>query len=111
MISDALTAVLLVFGSVFILISGIGLLRFPDLYCRAHSMGKAMTLGITLLLLGLWVHLGVELSGLKVMLAIFFQFLTIPVAGHLLCLLASRKNLPRWRGGKKRRLVSPRAGA
>lgn len=105
MIQDWLTAGLVLSGSIFILISGIGLLRFPDLYCRAHSMGKAMTLGITLLLLGLWVHLGVELSGLKVFLAIFFQFLTIPVAGHLLCLLANRKNLPRWRAGK-RKLVS-----
>ncbi|GAB4241617.1 MAG: hypothetical protein OHK005_04810 [Candidatus Methylacidiphilales bacterium] len=108
MIQEGLTAALVLSGSIFILISAIGLLRFPDLYCRAHSMGKAMTLGITLLLLGLWVHLGVELSGLKVVLAIFFQFLTIPVAGHLLCLLASRKNLPRWRGGKRKLVSSER---
>ncbi|MFQ3671319.1 MAG: monovalent cation/H(+) antiporter subunit G [Verrucomicrobiia bacterium] len=110
MIQEILTVSLTVLGSMFILISGIGLLRFPDLYCRAHSMGKAMTLGLTLLLLGLWVHLGVELSGLKVVLAIFFQFLTIPVAGHLLCLLASRKNLPRWRGGKRKLVTSGEGG-
>ncbi len=102
MINDLITVAFLITGAIFIFISGIGLIRFPDIYCRAHSMGKAMTLGITLLLIGLWIHLGVELSGMKVILAIFFQFLTIPVAGHLLCLLARRKNIPRWQNRSRR---------
>jgi multicomponent Na+:H+ antiporter subunit G len=92
-----LTVVLLSVGTLWILVACIGLLRLPDLLCRSHAMGKAMTLGITLILLAVALQLGVERAGLKVFLAILFQFLTIPVAGHLLCLLAYRKNMPRWR--------------
>jgi len=92
-----LTSLLLVMGTVWIFIACIGLLRLPDLLCRSHAMGKAMTLGITLVLLAVALQLGLEQAGLKVFLAILFQFLTIPVAGHLLSLLAHRKNVPRWR--------------
>ncbi len=92
-----LTCVLLVLGTIWILLACIGLLRLPDLLCRSHAMGKAMTFGITLILLAVALQLGVETAGLKIFLAVLFQFLTIPVAGHLLSLLAYRKNVPRWR--------------
>jgi multicomponent Na+:H+ antiporter subunit G len=51
------------------------------------------------MLAGLWLHLGREsgVVGLKIALAVFFQFLTIPVASHLLTLMAWKQNLPRWR--------------
>lgn len=85
-------------GTAFILIAALGLLRFPDVLCRSHAVAKASTLGIFLVLLGLWLTLGVEAAGLKILLAIFFQVATIPVASHLVALLAREKNLPRWRG-------------
>jgi multicomponent Na+:H+ antiporter subunit G len=81
-------------GSGFILIAAIGIIRLPDVFCRSHALGKGMTLGITLILLGLWLHLGLDEAGIKVPLAIFFQFATIPVAGHLLSLLAYKKKIP-----------------
>ncbi|MEM1157042.1 MAG: monovalent cation/H(+) antiporter subunit G [Verrucomicrobiota bacterium] len=96
-VRPVLTCILLVTGTVWILLACLGLLRLPDLLCRSHAMGKAMTLGITLILLAVALQLGAEKAGLKVLLAILFQFLTIPVAGHLVSLLAYRKNMPRWR--------------
>lgn len=92
-----LASVLMLGGVLWIGVASIGLLRLPDLLCRSHAMGKAMTLGITLVLLALGLQLGAEEAGLKIFLAILFQFLTIPVSSHLLCLLAYRKNIPRWR--------------
>lgn len=91
---EIIKASLILSGSAFILISAIGILRLPDVFCRAHALGKGMTLGITLILLGLWLHLGLEDAGIKVPLAILFQFATIPVAGHLLSLLAYKKKIP-----------------
>ncbi len=73
MISEILIAILLLAGSVFILIAAIGILRLPDVLCRAHALTKAMTLGIALLLLGLLFALGGEV-GLKILIAIAFQF-------------------------------------
>lgn len=93
-ILEIVKATLILSGSLFILISAIGILRLPDVFCRAHAMGKGMTLGITLILFGLWLHLGLEDAGIKVPLAILFQFATIPVASHLLSLLAYKKKIP-----------------
>jgi multicomponent Na+:H+ antiporter subunit G len=90
------TALLL--GGVFLMLTAsIGVARLPDLFCRGHALAKAMTLGITLMLLALWLHLGAEEAGLKVFLAIFFQIVTIPVAGHLIGMTGYRKNVPRWK--------------
>lgn len=87
-------------GATFILISALGILKLPDIFCRSHALGKGMTLGISLVLIGLWVHLGLQDAGVKVPLAILFQFVTIPVASHLLAQLAYRKQLPRYKAEK-----------
>jgi multicomponent Na+:H+ antiporter subunit G len=89
------SAIMALLGAVTILIAMIGVVRFPDIYCRAHALGKGMTLGLSLLLIALWALLGAEVAGTKAMAAVFFQFLTLPVAGHLLALLSFQKRLPR----------------
>jgi multicomponent Na+:H+ antiporter subunit G len=76
-------------GSIIMLISCIGMVRLPDFFTRSHAIGKGMTLGISLLLIGLWLSTP-NVSGLKILVAIFFQFVTIPVASHLLSMLAYR---------------------
>jgi len=96
---DFLTMTSLIGGTLFILVAGIGLLRLPDVLCRSHAVAKAMTLGIILMFVGLYLHLsqGESGTGLKILLAISFQLLTVPVSSHLLCQLAKEKDLPRWR--------------
>lgn len=82
-------------GAFFLLVAGVGVLRLPDAYCRAHALGKAMTLGIILLLL----TMGIVVDGLawwKVLAAIMAQLVTIPVASHLFCLIAYRRKLRHW---------------
>lgn len=95
--TEALTTILLLIGSLLILVSAIGVLRLPDILCRSHAVTKALTLGIFLMLLGLWVAEGEKQTSLKIFLAIFFQVVTIPVGSHLIALLAFQKDIPRWR--------------
>lgn len=95
--NDFFTATLVLTGALLILTAAIGVVRLPDVLCRSHAVAKALTLGIFLMLLGLWLHLGEKQSALKILLAIFFQLVTIPVASHLVGLLALQKNLPRWK--------------
>ena len=95
---EILTALCLITGIFLRVTAAIGLVRLPDLYCRSHAVAKASSLGIFLLLIALWLHLSPEVSGLKLVLAIVFQILTIPISSHLVGLLAQQKNLPRWRG-------------
>lgn len=99
-IQDWIVGFFILSGSVLILISAVGVYRLPDVFCRSHALGKGMTLGITLVLFGLWAHLGLERAGVKVPLAVIFQFATIPVASHLLAQLAFRKRLPRFKAEK-----------
>lgn len=92
MIQDILISLFLLMGSMVIVLAAVGLLRLPDAVCRSHALGKGMTLGLVLVLIGLWLYLGLEAAGIKLPLAVAFQFLTIPVASHLLIRLAYRRN-------------------
>lgn len=94
---ELLASILVLSGSVLVVVSAIGVLRLPDVLCRSHAVAKALTLGIFLMLVGLWVDQGEEGTTLKILLAIFFQVVTIPIGSHLIGLLAFRKNIPRWR--------------
>lgn len=67
-------------GAAFMLLSGIGILRFPDLYARMHAATKATTLGVALLGTGAVFALGE--TRLKALLAVAFVFLTGPSAAH-----------------------------
>lgn len=89
-----LTTALAIGGAAVILLSLIGFLRMPDVYCRSHALGVGSTCGFTLLMLALWGDLGTEAAGFKVIAAIAFQLLTIPVSSHLLALQARRNRLP-----------------
>jgi len=88
------SALLAFLGAVVVLISMIGLVRMPDVFCRAHAFGKGLTLGLALLFVGLWIDLGFENTGMKLVAAIVFQFITLPVASHLLARLSYEKKLP-----------------
>ena len=72
-------------GTFLMVVAGIGLLRFPDIYCRMHAAGKAGTLGISMIILAAVIFFHTDLSVMvRGVLAIFFQFLTTPAATHLL---------------------------
>ncbi len=83
---EIFVAITLVIGTLLTLVAGIGLVRFPDVFCRMHAAGKAGTLGMSFVILAVIIALfgtseSVTIAGL---LAIFFQFLTTPAATHVL---------------------------
>lgn len=89
------SAVFALLGALTIAAAMVGAVRFPDVFCRAHALGKGLTLGLGLLFLSLWIDLGLANTGLKIIAAILFQFITLPVASHLLARLSLEKRLPR----------------
>lgn len=89
------SAILVFLGAIVILISMIGTVRLPDVFCRSHALSKGIPLGLGLLLAGLWMDLRLPGTGLKVLAAILFQLITLPVASHLLARLSLEKRLPR----------------
>lgn len=88
-IFEIIAAAALLLGSFLMIVSAIGLVRFPDVFCRMHASGKAGTLGIVMVLTGTIVFFMIpgvaDISVFfRAMLAIFFQFITTPAATHLL---------------------------
>lgn len=70
-------------GSFFIFLAGIGILRFSDPLNQAHPISKVVTLGLNLILLATICFFWNGLITLKLFLIILFHFVTIPVAGHI----------------------------
>jgi multicomponent Na+:H+ antiporter subunit G len=83
-------------GCFFIVVAAVGILKLPDVYCRAHALGKAMTLGMMLVLIGYGLRVP-ESSWFKLAVILLFQLFTIPAASHLFCLIAYRKRARQWR--------------
>jgi multicomponent Na+:H+ antiporter subunit G len=80
---DTASAVLLLLGVALAVLAGLGLHRFPDVFARMHSATKPATLGVVLILGG--AALRVEQGGdvAKLVLVLALQFITAPVAAHM----------------------------
>lgn len=95
-LTEILAAAVLLVGTFLVVVTCIGLIRFPDVFCRMHAAGKAGTLGISLVIAAaIFFFLPHDWSvPLRGLLAIFFQFLTAPAATHLLARAAYMTDYP-----------------
>jgi len=90
---DVLIWALILGGSVFVIIGGVGLLRLPDFYTRIHAAGITDTLGSWLILIGLMLHDGFTLNTAKLAMLLFFLLATSPLASHALAKAAFIRGL------------------
>lgn len=81
---DLLSGVLIVVGSVFTMLAGVGALRFTDVYARMHPAAKGPTLGLLLVAAGAAIDLRSLAAVLALGLVVILQFLAAPVGSHLL---------------------------
>jgi len=65
---ECLGMLLLVVGAFFFFAGTVGLLRFPDVYCRLHALAKADNLGLGCVLLGLALQADSLAAALKLLL-------------------------------------------
>ena len=86
---DILGGLLLVAGTSFLLLGGLGLVRMPDIYNRAQAGTKATTLGTLLSLAGA-ACLHPEWS-LKLLLIGLFLLFTNPLSSQVLSRAAHRR--------------------
>lgn len=67
-------------GTLFMLISALGILRLPDVFTRMHAAGKAATLGVSCILLGTALFLQDQAVMLRMVALIALFFVTAPIA-------------------------------
>ena len=70
-------------------------LRLPDVYTRSHAASKSTTLGVLCTLVGTFLYFLITdgYFSIRLILGIFFVFLTAPVSAHLICRSAYRSNV------------------
>jgi multicomponent Na+:H+ antiporter subunit G len=90
------TAAAMCVGTFFMVLTGIGLVRFPDVYTRMHAAGKAGTVGVAFLILAPSIFFAGEDASVTIrgVLSIVFQFLTTPGATYLLAHAAYVRSYP-----------------
>lgn len=95
-IGEIIAAILILLGTLMNVISAYGLIRLPDVYTRSHAGTKSATLGVLCTLVGTFVYfLTVDnYVSVRLLLGIFFVFLTAPVAGHLISRAAYHSGVP-----------------
>lgn len=102
MIGIIIAAAMLVGGAFFALTAAVGLLRMPDFYSRIHPAGKCDTLAQFLILGGLLIfslvggdHADFAVAA-KLLMIMFFLFITAPTATHAICKAAYLDGLNLW---------------
>lgn len=83
---ELLVSLLIIFGSIFVLVGSVGLIKLPDLMSRLHAPTKATTLGLGGVLLAsmfYFLAVGGELS-IHELLITLFLFITAPVTAHFI---------------------------
>lgn len=93
-IVDWIEVLLLVLGSAFLLLAGIGSLVFPDFFTRMAAVSKASTLGAALMLAGTALHFKEFSITFQCLMIILFLFLANPIAAHLLGRTAYLNKVP-----------------
>ena len=105
-LTEIMLAVSMVLGTFLVVTASVGVVRLPDVFCRMHAAGKAGTLGIVLIIIAAILVFARDGAGMAVrgVLAIFFQFLTIPAATHLLARASYVSDYPAVRPHGRRRV-------
>ena len=103
MILEIIGALFLLFGTVICIIGGIGLLRMPDFYTRAHAASVPDTLGAGCMIVGM-ICFTFALDGsldyrllivVKLLSIAIFILVTSPIAGHAVTRAAFERGIGR----------------
>lgn len=80
-----IVSLVLTLAGLFVLVSGVvGIFKFKYSLSRIHAGALFDTAGIVLMLLGVMVGVGFNLTSLKMLIIIGILWLTSPVSGHLI---------------------------
>lgn len=81
---ETVGGIALIAGSVFVLLAGVGVVRFDDVFARMHSAAKGPTLGLLLTGLGTALILRTLAATVTVVLVLILQLIAGPVGSHVI---------------------------
>lgn len=84
MVLTGLTWIFLILGSLLMVIGGIGVLRFPDVFSRMHGAGLTDTVGAGLILTGMMFESGLSAATIRLVFILAFLWYTGPISSYAL---------------------------
>jgi len=97
-LNDLIASLLLIVGSLFMLLSAIGLVKMPDLFTRMHAATKVGTVGVSGIVLAVAVHFEQMKVAAPALLIIVFFLATAPIAAHMIGRAAYEMGVELWKG-------------
>jgi multicomponent Na+:H+ antiporter subunit G len=94
---EIITIFLLLTGTSFSLLAGVGMVRMPDLFTRMQTSTKSATLGVACILLAEAVYFGGLSVTIRALLVVLFLFMTAPIAAHMISRAAYARKVPLWK--------------
>ena len=94
---DYLAAALLLVGAIFFLAGTVGLLRFPDTFCRLHALTKADNVGLGLTVAGLILQAESLAVGAKLLLIWALMLLAGASVSYLIAHKALQLGMHPWK--------------
>jgi len=108
MTAAILGGVLMAVGCLFLLLGGLGIYRFPDVYNRLQAGTKCTTLGAVCTIVGVGVAEPAWIF--KAVLIAAFILLTNPISAHALARASRKSGVPLWEGSVVDMAEAPEAG-
>jgi len=91
---DLIAHTLLVIGALFMVLAGVGVVRFGDVFSRMHAAAKGPALGVVLVGAGAALSIRTVQATVVVILVIVLQLIGGPVGTHLLGRAVYRRSRP-----------------
>jgi multicomponent Na+:H+ antiporter subunit G len=96
-----ISTVLMLIGLFFLIVSAVGLERLPEVYTRAHAVAKSETLGLMLVVGGLFFRPELDVGGaIRLVFILIFSVVANPTAVHALVRAARRAGVQPWKVGE-----------
>jgi multicomponent Na+:H+ antiporter subunit G len=84
MVLNAFTIIMLLLGCFFFVAGTVGLIRFPDVFCRLHALTKSDNLGLGLIVIGLLPQTNTLSMAIKLVLVWLLLLITSAASCHLI---------------------------
>jgi multicomponent Na+:H+ antiporter subunit G len=99
--ADWISILLLLFAAFFFVGGTVGLLRFPDVYCRLHALTKADNIGMGFVVLALVIQADSWYWAVRLLATWTFVMAASATNAYLIARAAIRKEIPLWKPSKR----------
>lgn len=81
---EIVSGLFLIAGSFLMMLAGVGVIRFPDVYSRMHAAAKAPVLGVMLIGIGVVFARPSWSTAIIIGLVVVLQMIASPVGSHMI---------------------------